>query len=353
MTEWYLDSCAIIDNNMLAQARSRQLQLTKPPGSLGRIEQIAVDLAAQQGRLDARVDKVEIAVFAGDHGVANDGVSAFPQAVTGEMVKNFVRGGAAISVLARQIGAGLTVVNAGTINQQPFGAPVVDHPVAYGTGNIKLEAAMSSEQCIEALALGRLIAEGFSDDTELVIGGEMGIANTTSATALGAAFGIASAADLVGPGTGLDRQGQGHKLSVIEQSLARLSATGITPENNNNTLAIMTELGGFEIVALCGYYLRAAQLGYTILVDGFISTTAAVAACRINPGCRDWMLFSHNSAEPGHKLLLDSLAAKPLLNLEMRLGEGSGAAIAVSLLRSACHLQNEMATFAEAGVSDG
>jgi nicotinate-nucleotide--dimethylbenzimidazole phosphoribosyltransferase len=261
------------------------------------------------------------------------------------MVKNFVRGGAAISVMARQIGAGLTVINAGTINDQGFEAPVVDKPVAFGTGNIAVQQAMTALQCLQALLLGKEILDGYDEATDVVIGGEMGIGNTTSATALATAFGVSTAANLVGPGTGLDSNGVSHKLKMIEQALTRVG-------EGRSELELLSELGGFEIVALTGFYIRAAQRGMTILVDGFISTVAAAAACKINSNARAWMLFSHNSAEPGHQIVLNSLNAEPLLSLQMRLGEGSGAAVALGLLRGACALHNEMATFEEAGVTD-
>ncbi|MFT5976432.1 MAG: nicotinate-nucleotide--dimethylbenzimidazole phosphoribosyltransferase, partial [Gammaproteobacteria bacterium] len=337
MIEWYLEPCAEISAELAEKAQQRQTQLTKPPGSLGQLEHIAIELSAMQVKLAPTVDRVEIAVFAGDHGIANESVSAFPQVVTTEMVKNFVRGGAAISVMARQIGAGLTVINAGTINQQGFEAPVVDKPVAFGTGNIAVQQAMTAVQCLQALSLGKEILDGYDEATDVVIGGEMGIGNTTSATALATAFGVSTAANLVGPGTGLDSNGVLHKLKMIEQALTRVG-------EGRSELELLSELGGFEIVALTGFYIRAAQRGMTILVDGFISTVAAAAACKINSNTRAWMLFSHNSAEPGHQLVLNSLNAEPLLSLQMRLGEGSGAAVALGLLRGACALHNEMAT---------
>lgn len=353
MNDWFLNRCPSIDEDVAKLAQQRQLQLTKPPGSLGRLEQVAVALSSMQSNIAPTVDNVEIAIFAGDHGVANEGVSAFPQAVTGEMVKNFVRGGAAISVIAKQIDAGLTVVNAGTINKEDFGAPVIDQPIAPGTENIAIQPAMTNSQCMAALALGKSIIDEYTDNIELVIGGEMGIGNTTSATALAAAFGISTAAKLVGPGTGLNRQGVSHKLKIIEKALMRLQQTQQQPPQHIDLpINLLGELGGFEIVALVGFYICAAQRGMTILVDGFISTIAAFAACQINTGVRQWMLFSHSSAEPGHQLVLQSLSAQPLLSLGMRLGEGSGAAVAVNLLRCACALQNDMATFAEAEIPD-
>ncbi len=344
MTPWYAEKSRRPDESISGQAAGRQLTLTKPPGSLGRLETIAIRLAAMQGRIAPSADPVEIAVFAADHGVANEGVSAFPQAVTTEMLRNFVRGGAAISVMARQLNAGLTVVNAGTLSEQKFGSPVVDRPIGKGTGNIMIESAMSRRQCLAALQLGKDIAAGFGRSTAIVIGGDMGIANTTSAAALAVAYRVADAVRLVGPGAGLDARGVRHKLSVVERAVARVGA-------HDDALGLLAELGGFEIAALTGYFIHAAQRGIATLVDGFVSSAAALAACKINPSVRAWMLFAHTSAEPGHQFILRALAAEPLLSLGMRLGEGSGAAIAVPLLRSACALQNEMSTFAEAQVS--
>ena len=344
MVPWYLEKSGLPDEGMRDRTARRQSALTKPPGSLGRLETIAVRLAAMQGRSAPSADRVEITVFAGDHGVAAEGVSAFPQVVTMEMVRNFARGGAAISVMARQLNAGLTVVDAGTISERKFGSPVVDRPIGKGTRNIAVEPAMSRRQCLAALQLGKDVAAGFDRATAIVIGGDMGIANTTSAAALAAAYGVTDAAHLVGPGSGLDNRGVRHKLAIVERAVARAGGDG-------DALRWLAELGGFEIAALTGYFIHAAQRGMTILVDGFISSTAALAACKINPSVREWMLFAHTSAEPGHEFILRALAAEPLLSLGMRLGEGSGSAVAIPLLRAACALHNEMSTFVEAQVS--
>ena len=341
---WYNKQCGSPDQAIELAATERQLKLTKPPGSLGRLESIAIELAAMQGTIAPTVDNVQIAVFAGDHGVVAEGVSAFPQAVTVEMVKNFVHGGAAISVLASQLGAGITVVNAGTIAEQPFGNPVIDKPVARGTANLAIEAAMTRVQLQQALALGGETVDGFDQQTELVIGGEMGIGNTTAATALAARLSENDVASLVGPGTGLDADGVSHKQAVIEKALLRCRRI-------EQPIELVAELGGFEIAALIGFYIRAGQRGFPVLVDGFISSAAALCACRINPSVRAWMMFSHASAEPGHAGIMIALKAAPILDLDMCLGEGSGAAVAVNIIRSACALQNHMATFAEAGVS--
>lgn len=335
------------DEDCGARARDRQNRLTKPPGSLGQLEQLAVTLAAQQGRDRPGVDRIRIVVFAADHGVCAEGVSAFPQAVTGQMIANFAAGGAAISVLARSLDAELEVINLGTVEPPPVADGVVDETIAPGTANLAREPAMSRDQLQAALAAGeRAVERAVQADTELFIGGEMGIGNTTSAAALACALLGESPEALVGPGTGLDDQGLAHKMEVVRAALRRLG-----PEDD--PLTLLAELGGFEIAALAGAFLAAGQRRLPVLVDGFIVTAAVLAAVRIQPGLRAWLHFAHGSAEPGHRRLLTALEAEPLLDLGMRLGEGSGAATAVPLLRAACDLHNRMARFEDAGVSDG
>lgn len=328
-------------------AEARQSVLTKPPGALGQLETLAIRLAAMQGAAHPRADCVHIAIFAADHGVAAEGVSAFPQAVTGEMVKNFAAGGAAISVLARHLGANLEVVNLGTVNDPGPLPGVVCEIIAPCSANLAQEAAMSHEQLGRALEAGRASVErARKENADLYIGGEMGIANTTAAAALACALLGAEAQQLAGPGTGLDAGGVSRKAEVIRRALALHGEYLADPRE------ALRRLGGFEIAALAGAYLAAAQAGLPVLVDGFIASTAALAAVRIQPGVAEWLIYAHASAEPGHQRILQALAAQPLLDLGMRLGEGSGAATAVPLLRLACALHNEMATFTEAGVSN-
>lgn len=336
-----------LDETARAAACQRQAQLTKPPGALGELERSAIFLAAAQGRERPRADSVWISVFAGDHGVVEEGVSAFPQAVTAEMVKNFARGGAAISVLARQLGARLEVVDLGTA-EGLSGMPDVKHlDLGPGTRNFTREAAMSLAQCEEALAAGRRSVESArAAHADLFIGGEMGIGNTTAAAALGCALLGESPGRLAGPGTGLDNAGVARKAEVIDRALALHRPYLDDPRE------ALRRLGGFEIAALTGAYVTCAQAGLPALVDGFIATAAALAAERISPGTASWFLYGHGSAEPGHAALLAALGARPLLALDMRLGEGSGAAVAVPLLRLACALHDGMATFAEAAVSE-
>lgn len=329
-----------------AAATARQTQLSKPPGSLGRLETIAIRLAGLQKRECPALERVWISVFAADHGIAAEPVSAFAQSVTAQMVDNFARGGAAISVLARQLGAALEIVNLGTVATPSQAQGVLHRPIAPSTANFAETAAMSAEQLAQALGLGRDSAtRAHVYGCELFIGGDMGIGNSSSATALACGYGLGAPPLLAGPGTGLDSRGVALKVSVLERALA------LHGPHLDSPLEVLRRLGGFEIAALSGAYIGCAQLGVPVLVDGFISSAAALAACRLIPDTRDWLLFSHRSAEPGHATLLKALDAEPLLDLGMRLGEGSGAAVAVPLLRSACLLHAQMATFAEAGVA--
>lgn len=344
---WWLDPCKPLDTQALEQATARQQQLTKPAGSLGRLESVAVQLAGLQGLVKPSLDRLWITIFAGDHGVVAEGVSAYPQEVTGQMLLNFVSGGAAISVLARQLGASLEVVDLGTVTPS-LDLPGVRHlNVGPGTANFLQGPAMTASQGEQALQAGRdSVTRAVATGAQLFIGGEMGIGNTTAASALACALLDCPVAQLVGPGTGLDAAGVSRKAQVIERALALHAA------QRNDPLQTLFNLGGFEIAALVGAYLACAQQGVAVLVDGFICSVAALVAVRLNPACRPWLLFGHRGAEPGHRHVLETLGAEPLLDLGLRLGEGSGAALAVPLLRLACDLHGQMATFAEAAVAD-
>ena len=346
---WWENDCLAINEKVKTQAEERQGMLTKPPGSLGRLEDVAITLASLYGDEKPEIKQPLITIFAGDHGVVAQGVSAFPQAVTVEMIRNFVKGGAAISVLAQVNDAELKVVNCGTAFEVDFAddyEALIDKQVGPGTADLSLESAMSAEQLTQGLSIGQQVVEqGKKDGIDLFIAGEMGIGNTTPAAALGCAYTGQSAAVMTGRGTGIDDAGLTHKIMVIEKALARLQLTELSAEQ------ILQELGGFEIAAIVGAYIRCAQLGIPALVDGFITTAAALAACKMNPQVHDWLLFSHQSDESGHQFMLKALEAKPLLHLGLRLGEGSGAATALPLLRQACALHNGMATFAEAAIS--
>ncbi len=344
--DWLHEPCAVPDAAAAARAAARQGRLTKPPGSLGRLEALAVQLAGLQGQDRPTLERVQVCVFAGDHGVVAQGVSAFPQAVTAQMLRNFVSGGAAVSVLARQLGAHLEVVNLGTaVDPGPLPG-LIDARIAPMTTDFTTAPAMTTAQLDAALTAGRdAVARARNAGAQLFIGGEMGIGNTTAAAALACTLLREAPGQLAGPGTGLDAAGVRRKAAVIARALSLHAAHCDEP------LEALRRLGGFEIAALTGAAIACAQAGLPLLVDGFIVSAAMLAACRIQPAVRDWLLFGHRSAEPGHDRVLQALDATPLLALNMHLGEGSGALIALPLLRLACALHGEMATFSEAGVA--
>ncbi|MDH5369371.1 MAG: nicotinate-nucleotide--dimethylbenzimidazole phosphoribosyltransferase [Gammaproteobacteria bacterium] len=345
---WLDKPIAVISEQAIQQANERQLQLTKPPGSLGKLEELAIKFSAIQKTQQPQIKNVQISIFAADHGIANENVSAFPQVVTTEMIKNFSRGGAAISVLAKELNAKLEVIDLGTVVDAGELDGVISNRIASSTENFAQQAAMTEEQLIKALDAGAAaVQRAIESGANIFIGGDMGIANTTSATAMACAYLNKAAIDLAGPGTGLDKKGVSHKASVIEQALKKHNAASL------NSLEILRFFGGFEIVALTGSYILAAQQGLPVIIDGFIATAAALAAVKIKPGCDAWFIYAHQSHEPGHRIILEALNAEPLVNMNMRLGEASGAAVVVPLLRQACALHANMATFAEAGVSTG
>lgn len=345
---WLNDPVVQPDKSITDIARERQRQLTKPTGSLGELESLAIQLATLQGREFPRVEKVRVTVFAGDHGVVASGISAYPQTVTVQMIANFCAGGAAISVLSNSLGAELEVVDVGTVVEPGRLSGVISHRAGAGTANFHYQDAMTGEQLAVALNAGRAAAiRAREQSADLFIGGDMGIGNTTAAAALGCALLRADPDLMAGPGTGLDQRGVARKAALLREALSRYTGLEEQP------LEALRCLGGFEIAALVGAYLGCAQAGIPVLVDGYITTAAALVAVRFQPAVREWLLFSHQSAEPGHRTLLRALDARPLLDLGMRLGEGSGAATAVPLLRAACDLHNCMATFADAGVDEG
>lgn len=349
---WFRAPAAAPDAEALAAARARQAQLTKPPGALGRLEDLAIRLAGLQGQPCPTLERVWISVFAADHGIAAAGVSAFPQAVTAQMVLNMARGGAAISVLARSLGADIELINLGTVAPLPPYPGVRDAVLGPGSANLVETPALTDEQARAALAEGRAaVGRARATGAQLFIGGEMGIGNTSTATALACALLDLPAAAVVGPGTGLDPAGVARKAALLEQGLARHRRA----EPGGDAFDALAGLGGFEIAALTGACIAGAQRGLPVLVDGFIASAAALVAVRLCPGAGDWLFLGHASAEPGHRAIREALTATgsgtPLLDLGLRLGEGSGAALAVPLLRLACDLHSRMATFGEAGVA--
>lgn len=345
---WINSPIKKVDQTALQKALYRQHQLTKPPGSLGELEAVVVKLASLQGREKPQLDKINITIFAADHGVAVENVSAFPQSVTLAMIKNFSAGGAAICVIANEIGAELDVINLGTVEALEPLAGVTDERLGAGTKNIAVEEAMTQSQLSAALQVGCDVVNKVTDtQQDLFIAGEMGIANTTSAAAIASILLAMDVNVMTGAGTGLNETGVAHKVTVIQKALDLHHAKA-----DGKALDILRCLGGFEIVAICGAYIRCGQAGIPVLVDGFIASVAALVACEMKPSLIDWLLFSHESVEPGHRVIMEHLQAKPLLKLGMRLGEGSGAGVAVPLLKMACSLHQNMATFADADIAE-
>jgi nicotinate-nucleotide--dimethylbenzimidazole phosphoribosyltransferase len=337
-----------IDVEARDAARARQLQLTKPPGSLGRLEDLACWFAGRAGHPAPAMPRCEIFVFAGDHGVAERGVSAFPQSVTAQMVGNFARGGAAINVLASLEDCPIEVVDVGVASSEPPPAGVRNERVRAGTRDLASTAAMTADELRAALAVGeRCARSAINRGAGLLIAGEMGIANSTAAACLICAFTGASAEVVVGRGTGVDDAGLVRKREVVQMALARVAKEGAL-----EALRTLAELGGLEIAAIAGFYIESARQGVPVMLDGYISTAAALAAAALEPGVVEWMLASHASAEAGHRVALEKLNLEPLLDLRLRLGEGSGAALTLPIVRAALALHAKMATFGEAGVSE-
>ncbi|MFM0630633.1 nicotinate-nucleotide--dimethylbenzimidazole phosphoribosyltransferase [Paraburkholderia xenovorans] len=319
---------------------------TKPPGSLGRLETLARQMGLIQRTTRPTVTRPAMIVFAGDHGVAEEGVSPYPQAVTAQMVANFLAGGAAINALSRISGIELEVVNAGIATPLPSTAGLLDIPIAAGTRNFAREPAMSRDQALAAMQAGAARVRHHAALGTNVIGfGEMGIANTSAAACLMSRLCGVPIDECVGRGTGLDNAGLARKRSVLAAALARHPVS-------TDPLDVLATFGGFEIAMMAGAYLAAAEARMTILVDGFIATSALLIADAFAPTIREYCVFAHASNEAGHRRMLDHFGALPLLSLDMRLGEGTGAALAVPLLRAATAFINEMASFESAGVAN-
>lgn len=343
MLDWLKEPVAALSHAAKERAIERQNSLTKPPGSLGQLEQIAVRFAAWQDRSIPKLERVSIRIFAADHGIAKEGVSAFRQEVTAQMINNFASGGAAINVLAREANAEFSVLNLGTAH------PVAEHDtinslqLAPGSRNFCREPALGDELLVKCLNAGREF--GAPEGCQLFIAGEMGIGNTTSAAAICSAALTLPVEQSVGRGTGLSDKGFEGKQKTVRTGLDKHRTKIRTP------LGILSHIGGLEIAAMVGAYIDAAQRGIPCMVDGYICSAAALIACQINPSVRDWLLFAHRSTEPGHQHILNELDVEPLIDLGLRLGEGSGAALALPLIHSALQLHQHMATFEEAAVS--
>lgn len=334
-----------VSNELAAAAQHRLDHLTKPLGSLGRLESIAKQLVCLYGMMDIHIRRKVIFTFAADHGIAEEGVSLYPRSVTGQMVKNFLAGGAAVNVLARQAGADVCVIDAGIL--EPIeDSRLIQKRIGPGTRNFLTEDAMTREEARRAVELGADVffeehARGSIDAAGV---GEMGIGNSTAGAAVMCVLLNRTPEEIAGRGTGLDSDGLRRKIETIKHALKKRNPDPSDP------LDVLSKVGGFEIGEMAGCFMAGASTRRPMLVDGFISTAAAVLAIRLCPRVRDYLFFSHRSADGGHSRVLDDLQAKPLLDLEMRLGEGTGAAIAMHVLDSAVAMFREMATFDSAGV---
>ena len=338
----------LIDVKAAKQAEIRQNNLTKPPKSLGRLEEISIQLAGMKADPFPKVDRKAVIVMAADHGVALEGVSAFPAEVTPQMVMNFLRGGAAINVLARQAGASVTIVDIGVAADFDPSLPGLLHrKVARGTRNMAKGPAMTRAEAEKALACGMdVLAQVAAKGLDLVATGDMGIGNTTPSSAIVAVMTGLPVAKVTGRGTGIDDAGLAHKVKIIEQVIA------LNKPDPKDALDVLCKIGGLEIAGLAGVMIAAAARRIPVVVDGFISTAAAMIAVGLVPYVRNYLFGAHNSVEIGHRAMLKYLGLNPLIDLNLRLGEGTGAVLAFHLIEAASRILREMATFAEAGVTD-
>ncbi len=346
MLDALIDRITPTDPSAEEAARARLDQLTKPPGSLGRLEDLAARVARVQGTERPSVERKAILLMAADHGVVAQGVSPFPQEVTWQMVANFAAGGAGINQLAASVGAELRLHDVGVAADTSAFPGVAQVTIAPGTADLSLGPAMTREQAARAVLVGASAADAAIDEGFLLLGtGEMGIGNTTAAAALTAAYCGVAPRLVTGPGTGLPAEALDHKAAVIARGLEVNRVADLDP------LGVLAAVGGLEIAALAGVMLAGAARRTCVVVDGFISGAAALAATALAPHAADYLFPSHRSAEPGHTRVLEHLGMEPVLELDMRLGEGTGAALAMGIMDAACRMLSGMATFAEAGVA--
>jgi nicotinate-nucleotide--dimethylbenzimidazole phosphoribosyltransferase len=345
--EQFIANIKPLDETAMQSARARQNMLTKPAGSLGRLESLSIQIAGITAQANPHLDHKVIVVMAGDHGVTAEGVSAYPSEVTPQMVMNFIHGGAAINVLARHVGARVTIVDMGLAIPLPARPGFVSRRVALGTGNISEGPAMTRAQAMESILSGIEIVDAeITQGLDILGTGDMGIGNTTPSAAIACALAGFAPAKIVGRGTGVDDAGLQKKISVVERALK------VNQPDASDGVDVLAKVGGFEIGGLVGVMLGAAANRKPVMVDGFISTAAAMIAVSLAPGCHDYLIAAHRSQERGHQAMLNWLGLAPLIDLDLRLGEGSGAALGLSLADAACKILDEMATFGEAGVSE-
>jgi nicotinate-nucleotide--dimethylbenzimidazole phosphoribosyltransferase len=335
------------DDASASQARLRQDTLTKPPRSLGRLESLSIQLAGIYGRAKFTVANKTVIIMAADHGVTEEGVSAFPASVTSQMVLNFLRGGAAINVLARQAGAKVVVVDMGVAADFDRSDGLLHAKIAHATHNMAKGPAMTREQAEQGIQTGfRILESEIGAGLDLVALGEMGIGNSTAASAITAVITGQPVNEVTGRGTGLDDKSLQHKIEVIRRAIE------VNHPDPRDALDVLIKLGGFEIAGLAGVALSAASHRIPVVLDGFISSSAALLAYKLNPAVKPFLLASHLSVEKGHRAILEYIGLEPLLNLDLRLGEGTGAVLVFNLIEAAAHILNEMSTFEEAGVDN-
>lgn len=336
-----------LDQSARSSAQDRQNMLTKPQGSLGRMESLSIQMAGITGQVRPRIQHKVVTVMAGDHGVVAEGVSAFPQEVTPQMVLNFLNGGAAINVLSKHVGARVVIVDMGVAAVMDAHPQLISRRVGSGTGNIAKGSAMTRAQAEESILSGIEIVEAeIAHGLDILATGDMGIGNTTPSAAIACVVTGKSASEIVGRGTGVNDEGLRRKILAVENAL------NVNQPNSQDGLDILSKVGGFEIGGLAGAILGAAANRRPVVIDGFISTAAAIIAATIAPQVKDYLIAAHCSQELGHRLMMEWLGVTPLLDMNMRLGEGTGAALAMSLVEASCKILDEMATFGEAGVSE-
>ncbi|MDK2820517.1 MAG: nicotinate-nucleotide--dimethylbenzimidazole phosphoribosyltransferase [Clostridia bacterium] len=335
-----------LNKEAMDKAQAHLDDLTKPPGSLGTLEKLAKRLAGIKGEVPSHLLRKTHILMAGDHGVVSEGVSAFPQEVTPQMVLNFINGGAAINVLARHAGTELILVDIGVASELPELPGLINKKIAMGTKNLAKGMAMTREQAITALEVGIEVASEKIDSGAEVLGiGEMGIGNTTPSTCILAAFSGIPVEKITGRGTGVDDKRLELKIKAIKQGLE------VNKPNKEDPIDVLMKVGGFEIAGMAGVILAGAAKRVPVIIDGFISGAAALVATRLAPLAKEYILASHLSEEPGHAVLLELMGLEPMLTMQMRLGEGTGAALAMNLVDAAIKIYYEMATFSQAGVS--
>jgi nicotinate-nucleotide--dimethylbenzimidazole phosphoribosyltransferase len=340
-------SIKLLDERAMEEARKRQDSLTKPKGSFGQLESLSIQVAGIKGDSRPRITHKVIFTLAGDHGVTEEGVSAYPSGVTSQMVYNFLRGGAGINVLARHVGARVVVADLGVASVLERHPALRDKKIAMGTRNMAKGPAMSREEAIRSIEAGiELIEEELAKGIDILGTGDMGIGNTAPSSAIAAAFTCCDVPTVTGRGTGIDDEGWRRKVTVIKKALE------INRPDPEDPIDVLSKVGGFEIGGIAGMILAGAKHRIPVVIDGFISGAAALIATSLSSLVKPYLIASHQAAEPGHRILLEYLGLKPLFDLDLRLGEGTGAALGIFLVEASLKILNEMATFAEARVSE-